>query len=110
MRGLPLQFLRKSATLLQVDLVIKSTFERNLAANTIVINIPVPPQTAKVTIKKSKGEAKYDGSAGIIRWSINKFSGQKQHSLSADVLLVSTTREKKAWNRYLLSLLLLCTL
>jgi Adaptor complexes medium subunit family len=85
---------------MQVDIVLKSLFERSLAANTIVVSIPVPPQTAKVHIKKSKGDAKYDGSAGIVRWTIPKFSGQKQHSLSADVTLVSTTREKKAWSRY----------
>lgn len=85
--------------MLQVDIVIKSLYERSLAANTIVVSIPVPPQTAKVQIKKSKGDAKYDGAAGIVRWTISKFSGQKQHSLSAEVTLVSTTREKKAWNR-----------
>eukprot|EP00892_Ulva_mutabilis_P006462 jgi/Ulvmu1/4188/UM019_0167.1 len=82
-----------------VDVVIKSLFERSLSANSVQINIPVPPQTAKVNIKKSKGDAKYDGSLGVIRWNISKFSGQKQHTLSADVVLVSTTREKKTWNR-----------
>jgi AP-2 complex subunit mu-1 len=84
---------------MQVDVVVKSLYERNIAANSIVICVPVPPQTAKVNIKKSKGDAKYDGAAGVIRWTINKFSGQKSHSLSADVLLVATTREKKTWNR-----------
>jgi Adaptor complexes medium subunit family len=84
---------------LQVDLTVKSLFDRSLSANAIVISIPVPPQTAKVAIKKSKGEAKYDGAAGVIRWTIVKFSGQKEHSLSADVVLVSTTREKKPWSR-----------
>lgn len=84
---------------MQVDLTVKSLFDRSLAANTIVISIPVPSQTAKVTLKRSKGEAKYDGAAGHIRWTINKFSGQKEHSLSADVVLVSTTREKKPWSR-----------
>lgn len=84
---------------LQVDVVVKSLFERSLCANSVQINVPVPPQTAKVNIKKSKGDAKYDGSLGVIRWNISKFSGQKQHTLSADVVLVSTTREKKTWNR-----------
>ena len=82
-----------------MDLTIKSLFDRSLSANTIVVHIPVPSQTAKVTLKKSKGEAKYDGAAGHIRWTISKFSGQKEHSLSADVVLVSTTREKKPWSR-----------
>lgn len=85
---------------MQVDVVVKSLFERSLCANSVQINVPVPPQTAKVNIKKSKGDAKYDGSLGVIRWNISKFSGQKQHTLSADVVLVSTTREKKTWNRY----------
>ena len=78
---------------------MRSLFERSLSANSIVISIPVPTTTAKVTLKKSKGDAKYDGAASVIRWTINKFSGQKEHSLSADVLLVSTTREKKLWAR-----------
>ena len=83
----------------QIDVNVKSLFERNLTANSLVISVPVPPQTAKVIIKKSKGDAKYDGSAGVIRWSISKFRGQKEHKLSADVVLVSTTREKKPWTR-----------
>jgi AP-2 complex subunit mu-1 len=90
---------KEEAVLIQVDLTVKSLFDRSLSANGIVVGIPVPPQTAKVSIKKSKGDAKYDGACSIIRWTINKFSGQKEHSLSADVLLVSTTREKKPWSR-----------
>lgn len=89
----------RRAVCVQVDITVKSLFERSLAANSILISIPVPPQTAKVTIKKTKGDAKYDGAGGVIRWSISKFSGHKEHSLSAEVLLVATTREKKPWSK-----------
>eukprot|EP01025_Chloroclados_australasicus_P016601 TRINITY_DN1836_c0_g1_i1.p2 TRINITY_DN1836_c0_g1~~TRINITY_DN1836_c0_g1_i1.p2 ORF type:complete len:292 (-),score=14.85 TRINITY_DN1836_c0_g1_i1:400-1275(-) len=82
-----------------VDIVIRSLFDPTLAANSIVITIPMPPMTAKVKIHKSKGDAKYDGSADVIRWTISKFRGQKEHRLSADATLVSSTREKKTWNR-----------
>ena len=84
---------------LQVDLSVKALFDRSLAATGVTIDVPVPPQTARVNIKKSKGEARYDGSAGVIRWTLPKFRGLKEHRLSADVMLVSTTREKKPWNR-----------
>ena len=82
-----------------MDLSVKALFDRSLAATGVTIDVPVPPQTARVNIKKSKGEARYDGSAGVIRWTLSKFRGLKEHRLSADVMLVSTTREKKPWNR-----------
>lgn len=90
---------KRLARLLQVDLTVRSLFDRNVSASGIVISIPVPPQTAQVSIKRSKGQATYDGALGAIRWTIAKFGGQKEHSLSADIVLVSTTREKRIWSR-----------
>ena len=37
-------------------------------------------------------------------WKISKFAGEAEHTLRAEVILVATTREKKAWGRPPISL------
>lgn len=82
-----------------MDLTVRALFEGSLTANTVIVRIPVPSQTAKAVLKVSKGKAKYEGTESAIIWKISKFGSDRELSLYAEVLMVSTTREKKAWNR-----------
>ena len=45
------------------------------------------------------GKAKYDATKNAIIWKIRRFSGQAEHTLRAEVALVSTLKEKKTWSR-----------
>lgn len=86
-------------TRVSVDCMVKSLYDPSLTANSIIVMVPVPPQTSKVQPKVTKGKAKYDGKINAIVWKIAKFGGEKEHRLTADITLVSTTREKKPWTR-----------
>lgn len=43
------------------------------------------------------GKAKYDAKKHALVWKIKRFDGQWEHTLSASVERLATTRDKKAW-------------
>mmetsp|Transcript_23648 Transcript_23648/g.39678 ORF Transcript_23648/g.39678 Transcript_23648/m.39678 type:complete len:441 (+) Transcript_23648:411-1733(+) len=86
-------------TRIECNVKIKSTFPEKLFAIGVVVRIPVPKQTAKATIQVSSGKAKYNSSDNSLVWKIRRFPGQTELGLAAEVELVSTTAEKKAWAR-----------
>ena len=45
----------------------------------------------------STGKAKYDAKKHALVWKIKRFDGQWEHTLSANVERLATTRDKKAW-------------
>lgn len=45
------------------------------------------------------GKAKYDAKKHALVWKIKRFDGQWEHTLTASVERLATTKEKKAWGR-----------
>jgi len=45
------------------------------------------------------GKAKYDSKKHALVWKIKKFNGMTENALMAEVELIATTREKRAWSR-----------
>uniref|UniRef100_A0A7S0N9W6 MHD domain-containing protein n=1 Tax=Pyramimonas obovata TaxID=1411642 RepID=A0A7S0N9W6_9CHLO len=86
-------------TRIECNVKIKSTFPVKLFAIGVVVRVPVPKQTARATIQVSSGKAKYNAADNCLVWKIRRFPGQTELGMSAEVELVSTTTEKKAWAR-----------
>eukprot|EP00879_Flechtneria_rotunda_P003291 GHRR01003516.1.p1 GENE.GHRR01003516.1~~GHRR01003516.1.p1 ORF type:complete len:424 (+),score=105.05 GHRR01003516.1:317-1588(+) len=86
-------------TRLEVNVSIRSLFGAKMFALSTVMLVPVPEYTAKCTILVTSGKAKYDATKKAIVWKIKRFSGSTEHSLRAEVTMVSTTKERKPWSR-----------
>ena len=82
---------------------VRSNFASKLFATNVVIRIPTPLNTARVTETTTQGRAKYEPEQNNIVWKINRFSGQQEHVLQAEADLTSMTTHK-AWSRPPLSL------
>lgn len=55
--------------------------------------------SAKVQPMCVAGKAKYDAKKHALVWKIKRFDGQWEHTLTASVERLATTKEKKAWGR-----------
>ncbi|KAG6571847.1 AP-2 complex subunit mu, partial [Cucurbita argyrosperma subsp. sororia] len=86
-------------THMEVNVKVKSVFGAKMFALGVVIKIPVPKQTAKTSFQVTSGRAKYNASIDCIVWKIRKFPGQTEPTMSAEVELISTITERKAWTR-----------
>ncbi|KAH9297699.1 hypothetical protein KI387_029381, partial [Taxus chinensis] len=86
-------------TRLEVNVKVKSAFGVKMFAMGVVVKVPVPKQTAKANFQVTTGRAKYNASIDSLVWKIRKFPGQTEATMSAEVELISTMVEKKAWTR-----------
>lgn len=86
-------------TRLDVTVKVKAAFPPQLWAANVVVLVPAPPQTARASFQMSVGRAKYDPKRGALVWKIRKFIGAAEHTLTASVELIATSRERKPWGR-----------
>lgn len=86
-------------TRLEANVAVKSLFGPKLFALGVVVLVPVPDNTAKANILVTSGKAKYDATKKAIVWKLRRFPSSMEHSLKAEVVLVSTTKEAKPWAR-----------
>mmetsp|Transcript_6019 Transcript_6019/g.20577 ORF Transcript_6019/g.20577 Transcript_6019/m.20577 type:complete len:427 (+) Transcript_6019:120-1400(+) len=91
-------------TRMEANVRFKSLFSAKLFALGVVMRVPVPKWTAKARIQVSSGKAKYDAATNCLVWKMKRVPGQQEFGLSAEVDLVPTTSEKKAWSRPPISL------
>ncbi|KAF4551031.1 AP-2 complex subunit mu-like protein [Elsinoe fawcettii] len=90
-------------TKVEYSVAIRSNFGSKLFATNVVVRIPTPLNTAKITERTSQGKAKYEPEQNNIVWRIPRFGGQQEFVLSAEATLTSMTTQK-AWSRPPLSL------
>ncbi|KXZ55805.1 hypothetical protein GPECTOR_2g1355 [Gonium pectorale] len=86
-------------TKLEANVSVRSTFSNKLQAGPVVVLVPVPDNTASAKLLVTAGRAKYDATKKALVWKMPKFMGGAEHTLRAEVTLVASTREKKAWGR-----------
>mmetsp|Transcript_8720 Transcript_8720/g.24354 ORF Transcript_8720/g.24354 Transcript_8720/m.24354 type:complete len:465 (+) Transcript_8720:177-1571(+) len=86
-------------TRIQVDVKVRSCFSDKQFATNVKIRIPVPKYTSGATCKLTGGTAKYKSAEEALVWKIKKFQGATELTLSAEIELVSTTTERKAWHK-----------
>ncbi|MCJ1388316.1 hypothetical protein MMC18_001162 [Xylographa bjoerkii] len=90
-------------TKVEYSIAIKANYGSKLFATNVVVRVPTPLNTAKITERTSQGKAKYEPEHNNIVWKIPRFSGQSEYVLSAEASLTSMTNQK-AWSRPPLSL------
>ncbi|GJD03357.1 ap-2 complex subunit mu-1 [Colletotrichum higginsianum] len=90
-------------TKVEYSIGIKANFGSKLFATNVVVRIPTPLNTAKITERCTQGKAKYEPSENNIVWKIGRFTGQSEFVLSAEAILTSMTNQR-AWSRPPLSL------
>lgn len=86
-------------TRVEANVTVKSNYSSKVAGQNIVVLVPVPDYTSKANILVTAGKAKYDATKKALVWKIRKFAGGSEHTLRAEVILVSTTKERKPWAR-----------
>jgi AP-2 complex subunit mu-1 len=90
-------------TSVSYSVAIRANFGPKLFATNVVVRIPTPLNTARITERTSGGKAKYEPEQNNIVWKISRFSGGSECLLNAEATLTSTT-VNKAWSRPPLSL------
>lgn len=90
-------------TKVEYSIALKANFGAKLFATNVVVRIPTPLNTARITERASQGKAKYEPEQNNIVWKIARFTGQSEYVLSAEAALTSMTNQK-AWSRPPLSL------
>lgn len=73
-------------------------FQEDKKATNVVIKIPVPTTASTYKVSVTRGRAKYEPGERAIVWRISSFPGKSECSLSADVDLVPSIRDK-IWNK-----------
>ena len=90
-------------TKVEYSIAIKANYGNKLFATNVVVRIPTPLNTAKITERTSQGKAKYEPENNCIVWKITRFVGGSEFVLSSEAHLTSMTNHK-AWSRPPLSL------
>jgi len=90
-------------TKVEYSIAIKANYGSKLFATNVVVRVPTPLNTARITERTSQGKAKYEPEHNNIVWKIPRFTGQSEYVLSAEATLTSMTNQK-AWSRPPLSL------
>ncbi|KAM7479868.1 hypothetical protein LguiA_028081 [Lonicera macranthoides] len=80
----------------RVEIFVKaqSLFKARCSATNVVMELPVPSDTTKPSIKTSMGSAKYAPEKDALVWKIKKFPGNKDYKLHAEYRLPSITNEE----------------
>lgn len=90
-------------TKVEYSIAIRANYPQKLFATNVVMRIPTPLNTARITERVSQGKAKYEPEHNNIVWKIQRFTGQIEYVLSAEASLTAMTNQK-AWSRPPLSL------
>ncbi len=85
-------------TKVEYSIAIKANFGPKLFATNVVVRVPTPLNTTKISERTSQGKAKYEPEQNNIVWKIPRFTGQNEYVLSAEATLTSMTHQK-AWSR-----------
>lgn len=85
-------------TKVEYSIAIRANYGSKLFATNVVVRIPTPLNTARITERTSQGKAKYEPEHNNIVWKIPRFTGQSEFVLSAEASLTAMTNQK-AWSR-----------
>ena len=86
-------------TRLEMTVKVKAQYTSVVGIN-VIVRIPLPANTAKVTCAPSQGKAKYEPETSELVWRMSKFPGAAEYSLSGEVEMSARIDDsKKAWSR-----------
>lgn len=82
---------------IEYSIKIRSIFDASDVANSVVVKIPVPTNTASVKIYSAgAGKGRYEPDKSCIFWRIKKFQGDSEFMLSG-VANLTPTKTDKIW-------------
>ena len=85
-------------TKVEYSVAVKANYGSKLFATNVIVRIPTPLNTAKITERTTQGKAKYEPENNCIVWKIARFVGGSEYVLSAEAALTSMTNQK-VWSR-----------
>jgi AP-2 complex subunit mu-1 len=85
-------------TKVEYSIAVKANYGSKLFATNVVIRIPTPLNTAKISERTTQGKAKYEPESNCIVWKISRFVGGQEFVCSAEAALTSMTNQK-SWSR-----------
>ena len=86
-------------TRLEINIKVKAQYSSVTGLN-VLVRIPLPPNTAKVTTSTMAGKAKYEPETSELVWRMRKFPGDTEYALSGEVEMSARIDDsKKAWSR-----------
>jgi len=83
---------------IEVNLKVKSLYDKNLFSSNVVLKVPVPRHTSKTSLFVTNGKARHEPEQEAVVWRIRRFPGDTEYNLRADVSLGQTSSEKP-WSR-----------
>mmetsp|Transcript_31032 Transcript_31032/g.99538 ORF Transcript_31032/g.99538 Transcript_31032/m.99538 type:complete len:406 (-) Transcript_31032:47-1264(-) len=85
-------------TRLEINVKVKAQYSSVTGLN-VIVRIPLPPNTAKVTTTAAAGKAKYEPETSELVWRMRKFPGDTEYALSGEVEMSARIEDKKPWSR-----------
>ncbi|KAK6888519.1 AP-2 complex subunit mu [Candida tropicalis] len=78
---------------------VQSFYPEKLPATNVILKIPTPKGAVSTNLSCSIGKSKFHQEENVIIWKCNKFFGDQEHVLTAEVETSSNSDELLYWNR-----------
>jgi len=83
---------------LEIRVTVRATYDGKLCANPLILQIPLPENTATVDISTSQGRGKYIPEQNSAVWKISSFPGKTQAEITINVkCLAATSKQSTAF-------------
>lgn len=76
---------------LVIRIGIRASYDQSLIANPLIINIPLPQNTAEVEVSSTTGKGKYAPEHNMIVWKSTNFPGKTQAEIHINVKCLAAT-------------------
>jgi AP-2 complex subunit mu-1 len=83
---------------IDLDLNIKTLFDKELFAQEVIIKIPIPKNAANIKSHTNNGKAKHEIDKSSIYWRVKKLFGEKDYKLKCGIPLIPIS-DPQPWIR-----------
>lgn len=80
-----------AANKIEIRINVASTYEAKLSANPLILKIPMPENTAEVSVDSQTGKAKYVPEENAVLWRMSAFPGRSSADIIVRVRCLSAT-------------------
>jgi len=82
----------------EIRVSVRATYDAKLCANPLILQIPLPENTANVDLSTTQGRAKYVSEQNAVAWKVNAFPGKSQAEITINVkCLAATSKQSTAF-------------
>ena len=83
---------------IDLDLNIKTLFDKELFAQEVIIKIPIPKNAANIKSHANNGKAKHEIDKSSVYWRVKKLFGEKDYKLKCEIPLIPIS-DPQPWIR-----------